>query len=169
MLAVFDATAGAIRCATSILEAAAERQGLAIRAGVHVGEVELAGDDVRGVTVHEAARVMAAAGANEMLVSETVGDALQRAAELRFEDAGEHELKGVPEPLAPVPGGGLMEVPEPRYARAADGVSRSLTRCIGHGRHDIVYLPGNATQLDVMWEHPVFADVPACAWASWDG
>ncbi len=62
---------------------------------MHVGEVELAGDDVRGVTVHEAARIMSAADANEILVSETVAT-LCRGAELRFEDAGEHELKGVP-------------------------------------------------------------------------
>jgi len=49
-----------------------------------------------------------------------------------------------------------MEVPEPRYATASDGVSIAY-QMLGHGRHDIVYLPGNATQLDVMWEHPVFA------------
>jgi hypothetical protein len=49
-----------------------------------------------------------------------------------------------------------MEVPEPRYATASDGVSLAY-QVVGHGRHDIVYLPGNATQLDVMWEHPVFA------------
>ena len=49
-----------------------------------------------------------------------------------------------------------MEVPEPRYATASDGVSLAY-QVFGHGRHDIVYLPGNATQLDVMWEHPVFA------------
>ena len=49
-----------------------------------------------------------------------------------------------------------MEVPEPRYAAASDGVSIAY-QVLGRGRHDIVYLPGNATQLDVMWEHPVFA------------
>ena len=43
---------------------------LHIRAGVHVGEVELVGDDVRGVAMHEAARIMAAAGTDEILVSE---------------------------------------------------------------------------------------------------
>jgi class 3 adenylate cyclase/pimeloyl-ACP methyl ester carboxylesterase len=49
-----------------------------------------------------------------------------------------------------------MDVPEPRYARAADGTSLAY-QMYGHGRHDIVYLPGNATQLDVMWELPDFA------------
>jgi len=95
VLAVFDATGQAIRCASAIRESA-RRQGLAVRIGVHVGEVELAGNDVRGVTVHEAARIMATAGANEILVSETVAT-LCRGGDLTFEDAGEHELKGVPD------------------------------------------------------------------------
>jgi class 3 adenylate cyclase len=94
VLAVFDAAGNAIRCASAILETA-RSQGLAVRAGVHVGEVELAGDDVRGVTVHEAARIMSVAGANEIVVSETVA-ALGRGGAIAFEDAGEHELKGVP-------------------------------------------------------------------------
>ena len=67
-----------------------------MRLGVHVGEVELAGDDVRGITVHEAARVMSAAGAGEIFVSEQVR-LLCQGSKLVFEDAGEHELKGVPD------------------------------------------------------------------------
>lgn len=94
VLAVFDAARGAIRCAAAIRESAG-RQKLVVRAGVHVGEVELAGDDVRGVTVHEAARIMAVARANEIVVSETVAT-LCRGEAITFEDAGEHELKGVP-------------------------------------------------------------------------
>jgi class 3 adenylate cyclase len=94
VLATFDAAAKAVRCAFAIREAA-NRQGLAIRGGVHVGEVELAGDDVRGVTVHEAARIMAAAKADEILVSEVIA-MLCRSGELSFEDAGDHELKGFP-------------------------------------------------------------------------
>ena len=58
-------------CALAIREMA-QRQGFSIRAGVHVGEVEVAGEDVRGVTVHEAARIMAAAGAAEVFTSEAV-------------------------------------------------------------------------------------------------
>jgi class 3 adenylate cyclase/alpha-beta hydrolase superfamily lysophospholipase len=50
----------------------------------------------------------------------------------------------------------VIEIPEPRYATAADGTSLAY-QVLGHGRHDIVYLPGNATQLDVMWEHPTFS------------
>jgi class 3 adenylate cyclase len=94
LLAVFEAAAAAVRCGQTLVSEA-ERQGLAIRAGVHVGEVELAGADVRGIAVHEAARIMAEAGAGEVLVSETV--AVLCRGSLTFEDAGEHELKGVPD------------------------------------------------------------------------
>jgi class 3 adenylate cyclase len=93
VLAVFDGPAGALRCAAAI-RAAAHRQNLRIRAGVHVGEVESSGSDIRGLAVHEAARVMAAASPDEILVSETTR-ALCGASDLRFEDGGVHELKGV--------------------------------------------------------------------------
>ncbi|MGA9159614.1 MAG: hypothetical protein WB297_01945 [Actinomycetota bacterium] len=97
VLATFDAAANAVKCASAIRETA-NLQGLAIRAGVHVGEVELAGEDMRGVGVHEAARIMAVAGADEILVSETIA-MLCRSGGLSFEDAGEHELKGVSDSL----------------------------------------------------------------------
>ena len=69
---------------------------LEIRAGVHAGEVELAADDVRGIAVHIGARVAALAGGSEILVSSTVKE-LVAGSGLVFEDAGEHELKGVPD------------------------------------------------------------------------
>jgi Adenylate and Guanylate cyclase catalytic domain len=69
ILAKFDGPASALRAAEAIRDAAA-RHGLRVRAGVHVGEVEFAGGDVRGVAVHEAARIMGKAGAGEILVSE---------------------------------------------------------------------------------------------------
>ena len=56
--------------------------------------MQLVGAGVRGVAVHEAARVMAIAGPNEILVSETVRD-LAGAAGLMFEDRGLHSLKGL--------------------------------------------------------------------------
>jgi len=93
ILATFDTTAQAVRCAIAIRDIA-QRQRFAIRAGVHVGEVEVAGEDVRGVTVHEAARIMGAAGTDEIFTSEAV-QILCRSADLAFVDAGEHELKGV--------------------------------------------------------------------------
>jgi class 3 adenylate cyclase len=69
---------------------------LEIRAGLHTGEVELQGDDVRGIAVHIGARVGALAGPSEVLVSQTVKD-LVAGSGLAFEEAGEHGLKGVPE------------------------------------------------------------------------
>ena len=70
--------------------------GIEIRAGVHTGEVEREGTELRGITVHTGARVAAKAGASEVLVSQTVKD-LVAGSGLTFEDAGEHELKGVPD------------------------------------------------------------------------
>jgi class 3 adenylate cyclase len=93
MLAVFEGPAAALRCAAAI-RAAANRQGLQVRAGVHVGEVESSGSDIRGVAVHEAARVMAAADPDEILASETTR-ALCLANGLGFADRGEHTLKGL--------------------------------------------------------------------------
>ena len=67
-----------------------------IRAGLHTGEVALDGDDVAGLGVAIGARVGEKAGASEVLVSQTVKD-LVAGSGLAFEDAGEHELKGVPD------------------------------------------------------------------------
>lgn len=94
VLAVFDAPAAALRSAAAIRKAA-NRHDLHIRAGVHVGEVQMAGNNIQGLAVHEAARVMAAASPDEILVSETT-KALASASGLAFEDRGELELKGIP-------------------------------------------------------------------------
>jgi class 3 adenylate cyclase len=95
-LATFDGPARALRCAAAI-RARALGDGLHIRAGVHVGEVEAVGAQVRGMAVHEAARIMAGAGPDEILVSATTRD-LASGAGLAFEDRGDHDLKGVPGP-----------------------------------------------------------------------
>ncbi|HSH33789.1 MAG TPA: adenylate/guanylate cyclase domain-containing protein, partial [Actinomycetota bacterium] len=70
--------------------------GLEIRAGLHTGEVAIDAGDVAGIGVAIGARVGALAGASEVLVSSTVKD-LVVGSGLLFEDAGEHELKGVPD------------------------------------------------------------------------
>ena len=72
--------------------------GLETRAGLHTGELELAGEDVRGIAVHVAARISAEATPGEVLVSATVKD-LVAGSGLGFEDRGERALKGVPEPV----------------------------------------------------------------------
>jgi class 3 adenylate cyclase len=93
-LAAFDGPARAIRCALAIRDAL-RPLGLAVRAGVHAGEVERpAGDKPRGIAVHVGARVMSLAGAGEVLVSSTTRD-LVAGSGLEFDDRGEHELKGI--------------------------------------------------------------------------
>jgi class 3 adenylate cyclase len=95
LLATFDGPARAVRCAQAI-GVSVRDLGIQVRAGVHTGEVELEGNAVRGIAVHMGARVAALAGPSEVLVSQTVKD-LVAGSGLTFEDAGEHELKGVPE------------------------------------------------------------------------
>jgi class 3 adenylate cyclase len=95
LLATFDGPARAIRCATSVREHV-RPLGIQVRTGLHTGECELMGDDVGGIAVHIAARVQAAAGPDEVLVSSTVKD-LVAGSQLRFADRGSHQLKGVPD------------------------------------------------------------------------
>jgi class 3 adenylate cyclase len=92
-VAIFDGPARAVRCGQAI-GAAITRLGISIRAGVHTGEVELIGDNVRGLAVHEAARIASAATAGEVLVSATTMSLLA-GSELTFEPAGTHALKGL--------------------------------------------------------------------------
>jgi class 3 adenylate cyclase len=75
----------------------ARRAGLAIRVGLHTGEVEMEGSNARGVAVHAAARVMSFATADEVLVSWTTRDLLEGSG-LTLDDAGTHELKGLDGP-----------------------------------------------------------------------
>ena len=96
VLAIFDGPAVAIRCASGIRRAAS-RQGLQVRAGIHVGEVESSGSSIHGLAVHEAARVMGAASPDEILVSETMRT-LSLASRVGFADRGEHLLKGLEGP-----------------------------------------------------------------------
>jgi pimeloyl-ACP methyl ester carboxylesterase/class 3 adenylate cyclase len=93
--ATFDGPARAVRCATSIVEAVAPL-GIEVRAGVHTGEVETIDGKVGGLAVVIGARVGASAGSSEVLVSQTVKD-LVVGSGLVFEDAGEHDLKGLPD------------------------------------------------------------------------
>jgi len=94
-LATFDGPARAVRCATTIAQAV-RPLGIEVRAGVHTGEIELDGDDVAGLAVAIAARVSALARPGEVWTSQTVKD-LTAGSGLTYEDAGERELKGVPD------------------------------------------------------------------------
>jgi class 3 adenylate cyclase len=93
--AQFDGPARGVRCAMAILDAV-KALGLEVRAGIHTGEVETIDSKVGGMAVAIGARVGGLAGPGEVLVSGTVKD-LVVGSDLVFEDAGEHELKGVPD------------------------------------------------------------------------
>jgi class 3 adenylate cyclase len=94
VLAVFGSASSSIRAARELQHALA-REGLTARAGVHVGDVDARGDDVSGLAVNIAARIMALAGAGELLVSAAVPPVVAGSG-FAFDDRGEHELKGVP-------------------------------------------------------------------------
>jgi class 3 adenylate cyclase len=92
--ATFDGPARAIRSGKAIVESV-RGLGLEVRAGLHTGEVELAGDAVRGIAVHTGARVAGFAEPGEVLVSQTVKD-LVAGSGIEFEERGTRELKGIP-------------------------------------------------------------------------
>ncbi len=92
--ATFDGPARAVHCAQSIA-AGARRLGIDVRAGVHVGECEVRGDDLAGIAVHIAARVCALAQAGEVVATTTVRD-LVAGSGIEFTERGHHTLRGVP-------------------------------------------------------------------------
>jgi class 3 adenylate cyclase len=94
-LALFDAPARAIRCAVAIRDEL-RREGVEVRVGLHAGEVELRGDDVGGIAVHIASRVIGYAEPGDVVASSTVRD-LVAGSGIAFDDRGEHPLKGVPD------------------------------------------------------------------------
>ena len=96
VLATFDGPARAIECASALVSGV-QSFDLEIRAGLHTGEIELDGDDIRGIGVHIAARIMALAGAGEVFVSGSIPP-LVLGSGLEFDDLGTRPLKGVPEP-----------------------------------------------------------------------
>ena len=148
-LATFDAPARAVQCARQLAHDVASL-GIAIRSGVHTGECEILASDIGGLAVHLAARVAALASPDEVLVSSTVRE-LVVGSQLRFEDRGRHQLKGVPgewqlyaavdeavpvsQPVLPTstPATGfadramdVMAVRTPRLARAGARLSRRV-------------------------------------------
>jgi class 3 adenylate cyclase len=94
VLATFPSVHQSLRAAAAIHERL-RVDGLSVRIGLHVGDIERRGNDVAGIAVHVAARVMSRADAGETLVTEPVAVAV-RGTGHEFESAGDHELKGVP-------------------------------------------------------------------------
>jgi class 3 adenylate cyclase len=95
-LAIFDRPLDGLECALDIRRSVA-RVGLEVRAGLHTGECEFVGNDIRGLSVHIGARVAALAGPGEVMTSSTTRD-LTVGSALRFVDRGAHELKGIADP-----------------------------------------------------------------------
>jgi class 3 adenylate cyclase len=93
--ATFDGPARAVRCALDVSERIRDL-GLQVRAGVHTGECQIVDGKHAGIAVTIAARVSARAGPSEVLVTQTVKD-LVAGSGLGFREAGEHELKGIPD------------------------------------------------------------------------
>jgi len=94
LLATFDGPGRAVRCALA-LGPAVRPTGLSLRAGLHTGEIELRGDDVGGLAVHAASRVMAQSEPGEVWVSRVVTE-LTAGAGLKFAERGARDLKGLP-------------------------------------------------------------------------
>jgi len=92
-LATFDGAARSIRFALDV-RAGSRPLGLQVRAGIHTGEVEIVGSDVRGIAVHEAARIVAAAAPDQILVSE-VTRALAAGSGPAFGEGSSYDLKGI--------------------------------------------------------------------------
>jgi class 3 adenylate cyclase len=93
VIALFDGAARAVECAAAIATRV-RTLGLQVRAGLHTGEVELVPEDVRGVAVHVASRIMDAAQPGEVLVSGVTRELLAGSS-LLFESRGQHRLKGI--------------------------------------------------------------------------
>jgi class 3 adenylate cyclase len=94
ILARFDSPSRAVRAGLALCTAA-RRQGVQIRVAVHTGEVEVRGDDLGGIGVHIASRVLAEAGPADVLLTRTVRD-LVTGADIELAPRGSVELRGVP-------------------------------------------------------------------------
>jgi class 3 adenylate cyclase len=95
LLATFDGPARAMRAGIAICDEV-RRLGVEVRIGLHAGEIVRRGDNVGGIAVHLAARVMSVAEGGEIVVSRTVKD-LTAGSGLTFADRGIHQLKGIPD------------------------------------------------------------------------
>jgi class 3 adenylate cyclase len=96
LVALFHRPVRAVRCAEA-MTATTQGGALPLRVGIHTGEIALVGDNPRGIAVHAAARVMALGGPGEVMVSSTTFELLEGSG-IALEDAGEHDLKGLPGP-----------------------------------------------------------------------
>ena len=96
-LAMFGSAAGALRSALAMRDVT-RALGIELRIGVHTGEVEMLSNDIGGIAVHAASRIMAWEGASEIVVS-SVTRGLVEESGLRFEERGHHPVKGLERPI----------------------------------------------------------------------
>ena len=96
-LAMFGSAAGALRSALAMRDGI-RGLGIELRIGVHTGEVEVLPNDIGGVAVHAASRIMALGGASEIVVS-SITRGLVEGSGLRFEERGRHQVKGLERPI----------------------------------------------------------------------
>ena len=96
-MATYGSAAGAIRSAIAMRDGI-RGLGIEVRIGVHTGEVEVLPNDIGGVAVHAASRIMALGGASEIVVS-SVTRGLAEGSGLRFEERGHHQVKGLERPI----------------------------------------------------------------------
>ena len=132
IVATFDGPARAIRCGAAIVSAAREELDLGVRAGLHTGEVEVVGADLRGLAVHIAARICAEAGTGEVLVSRTAKE-LVIGSDVALAYSATRRLKGVPGewPLFAVGDGGSRPAAvsvRRDHLRLGDSVGLALAR-----------------------------------------
>jgi class 3 adenylate cyclase len=96
-LATFGSAGGALRSAVAMRDAIRDL-GIEVRIGVHTGEVEILPNDIGGVAVHVASRIVALGGASEIIVSSVTRNLLEGGA-FRFEDRGRQKVKGMEQPI----------------------------------------------------------------------
>ena len=94
ILARFESPSRALRCGIALC-GIARRQGVEIRVAVHTGEVEVRGDDIGGIGVHIASRVLSSAGSGQVVVTRTVRD-LATGTDVEFTPLSSVSLRGVP-------------------------------------------------------------------------
>jgi class 3 adenylate cyclase len=93
--AMFDSPARAVRCALAVVAAVSDLS-IEMRAGVHTHEMQIIDGKAGGISVALGARIAGLARPSEVIVSQTVKD-LVAGSGLAFDDAGEHELRGIPD------------------------------------------------------------------------
>ena len=162
--ASFDGPARAIHCAEAIV-AARERSGVRCRAGLHTGECELHGGQLRGVAVDMAAEILTRAAPGEVLVSRTVAD-LVAGAGIDFVDRGSHGLAAVGDSwqLLATASGRAAEQPMPRRRRCCSGAKGTTGRSATPGRWSACATPRGSDTWPVSCAIPTRSSTCSNSW-----